>query len=290
MTHLDDGADLRAVMERSVRDLDAPDHCGPVAVVTGRRLRRRRRAMGALSGVAACAAVTAVFAIPALGDGGGAAPSGPAASDVGRPTRTPSDAVPTTENYDLAGWWDMPSAQMVDVLESALPEGVALTRADTTTEGPGGPSPAVGGLSGTLKAGTGPGAFQIILWPPDVDPKDVPDPVTTTDAAGNEHTTVFADGASLRSHIKCRPVHDECELIRDDEGQVVGRRSTDMDGGTTYHEMVLLGPDGGGLYFYVADSVGEKPGYEQPSAELPPLSPDQLRALAEDPAWTSYRP
>ncbi|MDQ4055545.1 MAG: hypothetical protein M3237_23030 [Actinomycetota bacterium] len=295
MTHLDDGADLRALMDRSVCDLDAPDHCGPAAVASGRRIRRRRRAMGAVSGVAACAVVTAVFAIPALGDGGGSTPGPPAASDPGAPTPSPPDPMTPSEGPNVvpstdgpAGWWDMPSTQMVDVLESTVPQGVTVTRADTTTEGPDGPSPAAGGLSGTLDASTGPGAFQIILWQPDLAP--IPDPVTTTDAAGIEHTTVFADAASLHGRIQCRAAYDSCAQIRDDSGEVVGRRSTDSHGGTTYHEVALLGPDGGGLYFYVADATGEKPGYEAPTAEAPPLTLAQLRTLAEDPAWTSYRP
>ena len=74
MTHLDDGADLRAVMERALCDLDAPDHWGPAALASGRRIRTRRRVTGAVSGVAACAVLTAVFAIPALGDGGATTP------------------------------------------------------------------------------------------------------------------------------------------------------------------------------------------------------------------------
>lgn len=297
MTDLDDGADLRAVMERSLRDLHAPDHCGPAAVVTGRRMRRRRRTMGAISGVAACAAVTAAFAIPALGDGGGAAPSGPAASDAGSPTPTPNDAQTPSEGPDRvpswdvdgpAGWWSMPSTEMVDVLRATLPEGVTVTRADTTTEGPDGTSPAVGGLFGTLAASTGPGAFQILLYQPDLGP--TPDPVTTTDAAGNEHATAVATSASLESRIKCRRVHDTCEVIRDAGGEPIGRLSTNVEQGTLLYEVSLLGPDGGGLNFTVMNSTGEKPGYEGPSAEVPPLSPGQLRTLAEERAWTSYQP
>jgi len=301
MTHLDDGADLRATMERSMRDLHAPDHCGPAAVGTGRRIRRRRRAMGAVSGVAACAAVTAVFAIPALGEGGGATPGAPAASDVTTPTPTPAptptdaqtpskgpDEVPDLGAEGPAGWWSMPSARMVDVLAATLPEGVTVTRADTTSEGPDGPSPAIGGLSGTLDAGAGPGAFQILLVQPGLDP--IPDPVTTTDAAGNEDTSALASAAALQSRIRCRPVHDTCEQIRNAAGEQIGRVSTNVERGTLLYEVSMLGPDGGALNFTVMNSTGEKPGYEEPSAEVPPLSPDQLRALAEDPVWTSYRP
>lgn len=60
--------------------------------------------------------------------------------------------------------------------------------------------------------------------------------------------------------------------------------------GTTYREAVVREPDGGRVYVYVADSSGEKPGYEAPSASAPPLDADQLRALAQDPVWTSWTP
>ena len=84
MTDLDDGADLRAVMDRSMSDLDAPDHCGPAAVASGRRIRTRRRMTVALTGVAAVAAVTALT-LPALGGAparrGDRGPSGAPAAD-----------------------------------------------------------------------------------------------------------------------------------------------------------------------------------------------------------------
>jgi hypothetical protein len=301
MTHLDDGADLRAVMDRSVRDLDAPERAGRAAVASGRRIRRRRRAVGAVSGVAACAAVTAVFAIPALGDGGGpTTPGAPAASDVAAPTpeaedpMTPSegpDQVPSTGSDHPAGWWDVPSTRMAEALESTLPAGVTLTRADTTTEGPDGPSPATGGLSGTLTAETGPGHFQLVLYPSDLDPADVPGPETTTDAAGNEHTSGYAQaGQTLQQRTRCRGYHDTCLPIHDASGAVIGRASGNVESGTLLYEVFLLGPDGGGLNFTVMNSTGEKPGYEAPTAEVPPLTLQQLRTLAEDPVWTSYRP
>ena len=299
MTHLDDGADLRAVMDRSLHDLAAPAHCGPAAVASGRRIRRRRRAMGAVSGVAACAAVTAVFAIPALGDGGGTAPSGPAASDVTTPTPsptpTPSDAetpskgpdqVPSPGADGPAGWWDVPSTQMVDALKSTLPEGVTVTRADTTTEGPDGPSPGVGGLSGILTAETGPGSFQLLLYAPEGSATAVE---RTTDAEGNLDTRLTPTPTSFASRLKCRDHHESCVPIRDG-GDLVGRASVSLEHGTTLYEVFLLRADGGALNFTVMDSSGEKPGYEDPSGEVPPLTLDQLRALAEDPVWTSYRP
>lgn len=304
MTHLDDGADLRAVIDRAMRDLRAPEHCGPAALVTGRRIRRRRRAASAGAGVAAAAAVTAAVAVPALGGSGGAAPESPAgpassATTARSATADPSPATPSpaagpTSGTDLeqpVGWWDRPSPEMLDVVRSLLPDQVTVTDAETTVETGEASEPRVtahGGLSGILQGGNGPGRFQVILYPPFG--SGVPDPVTTTDAAGVEHTMVSAEPSSHAGRIKCRAIYDRCEPITDASGDQVGRVSTDTDRGTTYHEVALLEPDGGALYFYVADSTGEKPGYEAPTAPTPPLTPEQLRTIAEDPAWTGFEP
>jgi hypothetical protein len=299
MTHLDDGADLRAVLDRSLRDLDAPDHVGPAAMASGRRSRTRRRAALTLTGVAAVAAVTALT-LPALGGSGGARSS---FADDPTPVPEPSVSDPTTVDD---GWWSTPSSQMLRQLERTLPEGVTIKTSDTTLEGvePGQDPEAVGGLWGTLSASTGPGAFQILLYAPElVEVSDggsgsatstpsmgVPSPGPTSDDAGDEHRTMTVSSASNTHRIKCRAYMDTCERIVDAAGQQIGRFTTDSESGTSYFELALLGPDGGALYFYVADSSGEKPGYESPSAEAPPLTPSQLRTLAEDPVWTSYVP
>ena len=179
---------------------------------------------------------------------------------------TPSpgpDEWPSSEADLPTGWWDMPSTRMAEELERALPADITVSRADTTNEGPVGPSPAFGSLSGTFAADTGPGAFQILLYAP---------------------------GTSHAARIKCRPYMKSCERILDADGEHIGRLSTDTERGTTYYDLSLLGPDGGAIYMYVGNSTGEKPGYEAPSADVPPLSRGQLRTLAEDPVWTSYRP
>lgn len=299
MTHLDDGADLRAVMERSMRDLEAPDRCGPAAMVTGRRLRTRRRVTVSLVGVAAVAAVAALT-LPSLGGSGGASPQ-----FAGDPTTAPTPSPKSREISGLPsqvpegsgvpiqmleGWWSAPGTRLAEQLEQVLPEGVTLESVDTTVEGlpAGSDAEMIGGLLGTLSASTGSGAFQIILYPPDLD--QVPDPVTTTDAAGNEHTTATASSPALQNRIKCRGYMLRCDAIQDGAGEQVGRLTTSVESGTTYYEAMMLGPDGGALYFYVGDSTGEKPGYEAPTAEAPPLTLEQLRILAEDPVWTRYEP
>jgi len=302
MTHLDDGADLRAVMDRSLRDLDAPDHCGPTAIASGRRMRTRRRLAVGLTGAAVI--TVAVASLSTLGGSGSATPETPFASDPtptpARPTPTASDPmtpspgpnqVPSSWPELPAGWWDMPSTQMLDHLRQLLPAGVTVETAVTTLDSPGDEDrEANGGLSGTLSASTGPGHFQILLHSPGIDPSEIPDPVTTTDAAGNEHTSMMAQATQLADKIQCRGYHDTCQPIRDAGGEQIGRVSTNTERGTLLYEAFLLGPDGGGLNLTVMNSSGEKPGYEAPSAQVPPLTTAQLRALAEEPAWTSYEP
>ncbi len=289
MTHLDDGADLRAVMDRSLRDLDAPDHCGPAALATGRRIRTRRRVTMSLAGVATVAAVAALT-LPALGGSGGASPQ---FADDPTSSPTPSD-LPEQAGE---GWWDAPGTRLAEQLARSLPEGVTLETVDTTQEGVpvGSDDEMIGGLLGTLSASTGPGTFQIILYAPELVGESTPSlgtpstaPAASDDAVGDETTIVSS--TSNASRIKCRPYMDKCETIEDGSGEQVGRLTINVESGTTYYEAVLLGPDGGALFFYVADSTGEKPGYEAPTAEVPPLTLEQLRTLAEDPVWISYQP
>lgn len=285
MTHLDAGADLRAVMERSLRDLDAPQHCGPAAVASGRRMRTRRRVAVGLGGVAAIAAVAAL-ALPTLGGSDDAADGGFAAE----PTQTPttSSDLPTIPPGSPTGWWDRPSREMAEVLESRLPDAVSVVEVVTTTDGEDPPVESRGDLMGVLEGPTGKGTFQVILYPPA--PTDVPDPTTSTDAAGNSHSTAHATTASHASRIRCRAVRTNCEEIVDGSGDQIGRISTMTERGTLLYEVALLGPDGGALNFTVMNSTGEKPGYEPPTADAPPLTIEQLSALAQDPAWTSYAP
>ena len=301
MTDLDPGADLRERIDLAMSDLSAPAGLTETALTDGRRLRRRRRTLTAASGLAVTAVVAAIV-IPNLGGGSprtepdlATQPPAPSekspspSADGQTPSLAPEDGSPFPELP--AGWWDMPSTEMVAVLEALLPEGVSVVEAETRREtgDPDDPwEPADGGLHGILEGPDGPGTFQIILYGPD--PTELPDPVTTTDAAGNEHTKAYGGSPTNRSRIKCRRYHDTCDPITDASGDQVGLVASNVERGTSYFDVALLGPDGGALYFFVADSTGEKPGYEAPTADTPPLTPDQLRSLAEDPAWTSYTP
>ena len=97
-------------------------------------------------------------------------------------------------------------------------------------------------------------------------------------------------GIPYARNIGCRDTSLACEVLRNAAGDEIGDVSTETDGGTTYHNADLLGPDGGALNLYVSDSTGDKPGREDPSAEASVLTFEQVRALIQDPVWTSYQP
>jgi hypothetical protein len=285
MTHLDDGADLRAVMERSVHDLAAPDHCGPAALATGRRLRTRRRVAASLTGLAA--AVVAAVTLPAIAGSGDANSDSSLASD---PTPTPA---PSPSAIAATEWWTMPSTRMVEELERILPAGVDLDSAVTTVETEKGTEEGFGVASGVLTGPTGPGSFQLLLRQPDLPIAagvgGEPTPMDGEEAPTASATATATSQPSM-NEIKCRAYHDTCQPIRDADGVLVGRVSSTTEQGTLLYEAVLLGPDAGVIHFTVMNSSGEKPGYEAPSSEVPPLTMAQLRALAEDPVWTAFRP
>ena len=273
--------DLRERLDRDLADLQPPTGLEPVVLARGRRIRARRRAGRAAGALVATAAAGAVV-VSLLGGSGGNVTDPGFADDVPPAPSPGTGARP-------AGWWDMPARRMVTVLEEALPEGVTVTDSDLFMETETGLRPATGSLMGVLTADTGPGTFQILMYAPDPT-EPLPDPVTTTGADGSTDTTPEVAGPTVAQRIKCRGYMTTCEPILDGSGAVIGRASTDTDQGTTYHEVAIAGPDGGAMYFYVADSTGEKPGYEAPSASEPPLTVDELVALAQDTDWTSYVP
>ena len=86
-------------------------------------------------------------------------------------------------------------------------------------------------------------------------------------------------------------LHDSCEPILDAEGDPIGQVSSNTERGTLLYEVTLLGPEGGAPQLH-GDELhrGEAGLRGTPRAEVPPLTLEQLRALAEDPVWTSYEP
>jgi hypothetical protein len=269
-----DDVELRALLDRCMSEVRAPDRLHGSALAHGRRLRTRRRAGQATGGLLAAASCTALV-VTLTGGSHGTTDRGYAGDPTPTVAPAPSTEQVTPDTQRPPGWWDMPSRRMLTVLRAALPDGVTVTESVRHVEGTTERTMALGGLSGVLTGPTGPGAFQVILYAPD-----------PHEAASPENIVV----PLLTERIRCQSYMTVCEPLVDDSGAVVGRVTTDEESGTTYHEVMLLGPDGGGMYFYVGDSSGEKPGYEAPSAEAPPLSTDQLVALAQDPAWSDYVP
>ena len=261
--------DLRERFDRDLADLRPPGGLEAAVVARGRRLRARRRAGRAAVGLVTAAAGTALV-ISLLGGPGGTSNEPGFATDP-----PPAPSTDGSTEGRPPGWWDTPARRMLATLKAALPEGVSVVEADLTSDGENGPIKAVGSLTGVLDADTGPGRFQILLYPPQ------PVPAVATDHGGE---TPFSE------RVPCRRYMTTCEPLLDGDGAPVGRISTDSDQGTTYHEVFLIGPDGGAFYAYVADSSGEKPGYEDPSASEPPITAAELVALAQDAGWTAYEP
>jgi hypothetical protein len=291
MTDLDPGADLRGRLDHATTGLSAPAGLTESVLTDGRRLRRRRRILGVATGTAAAAVAAALVAV-SLGGGTTTANPGfatePSAPHQGSTAGAPISGEPSTWNGEGSpfpearpGWWDAPGHLLATQLQVGLPDGVSVTRSEEQT----------GGLLAELDSPTGPGGFQLILYPPE--PDEVPDPVTTTDAAGNEHTSAYADSRSHRSRTRCDLVGPPgtCAVIHDADGARIGRVNSFPQDRVTFYEATLLGPDGGLVYLSVWNATDEKPGPDTPaSAEVPPLTLDQLRDLVQDPVWTSYRP
>ncbi|NYJ00445.1 hypothetical protein HNR19_001143 [Nocardioides thalensis] len=276
-TQLDDGADVRATLHRALHDTTAPDVTS-TAMAAGRRIRNRRRGAVAAGGISAIAAVGALT-FPALGGGGSTAPDPVPLG--GSPSQSPSHPFPPVDE----GWWSMPAPRMLAELEARLPSGVTNADPGTDAEERRGQP---GNLWLHLDAPTGTGAFNLLLQPPIA---ELPTGTRTwTDENGEEHTSVAADPVPYERRIGCKPEYLRCELIRDEDGTVIGDVSTEVDEGTTYHNADLVLPDGGAINVYVADSTGDKPGYAPPTADAPPLTFEQVLELVQDPVWVSYQP
>ncbi len=294
MTDLDNGADLRERFDRAMNDVSAPEHLTAGVLNDGRRLRRRRRLLTGAGGVATAAAVAA-FVVAGLGSGSPSTvpgfatqPQAPKSSE--KPITGLPSLAPEGPNGLLpeppAGWWDAPADRLLQQLKAALPDGVEVTEHD----------PGNGSLGATLDAPAGPGGFQMILYPPDLDEDLIPEgPVTYTDSEGTEHTMIVANGVANARRIKCGQqanYTDACEEILNGDGVAIGRLTSFLQDDTiTFYEATFLGPDGGMVYLTVWNATDEKPGLDTPaSATVPPLTLEQLRELVQDPVWTSYQP
>ena len=165
-----------------------------------------------------------------------------------------------------------------------------ITHAELAAEdrAPGEAAVATGWLSATLESVAGPGTIEIILYMPDLEESPNPE-----EAEGG--LAMLPEGPGHQSRIRCghqARYADTCEEIRNSAGVAIGRLTSVLQDGTiTFYEASLLGPDGGLIYMSAWNATDAKPGPGTPaSADVPPLSVEQLRELIQDPAWTSYQP
>lgn len=259
-----DEAYVREVIDSAMAHTRPPHDLSGTALARGRRLRARRRL-----GVAA-AAVAAGVAVGAAGTwlGGGAGSATRVDDLVATQPPAPEPSLPTAP----AGWWDMPATEMVDAVRAIAPDGVTLTdpgplEADSPEGGP-----AHGSIVSHLAAATGPGSLNVILSP------------GPTPGLGRVGTDV---DVSCDEQLSGRV---ECTELRDDQGSLVGRRLVNRWGGTVTRE-VTLRRDGGTVYAASANTLDDKWGADSPlSAEVPPLTLDDLEDLVRNDVWVSYHP
>lgn len=301
MTDLDNGADLRERFDHAMHDVSVPDHLTEGVLTVGRRLRRRRRIVAGGAGMVTAAAVTTVV-VATLGSGAPSAdtdfatqPPAPKSSErlTGLPSLAPdgpNDPFPD----DPPGWWDMPAGIMATELSALLPDGMRLTDAETTNtdRAPGEKLAEMEGyLTAILRpAEGGPGKVNMVFYPPSA---GEPVPPPQTDEDGN--MTAYAQGPTPTEMTTCDPDWianpDDCTEITDADGNPIGRVLDSTGGGVRSLSIDLLTDDGGVVMVNVANTLADKwPTGATPSATEVPLALPALRAIAENPVWTSFEP
>ena len=303
MTEHDNGADLRERFDYAMNDLSAPEHLTVGVLNDGRRLRRRRRILVGAGGVATAAAVTAIV-VATLGGGSTSAetdfatqPSAPKASangngdQSGLPSPGPDD-VEWTYPDRPDGWWNMPATTMAAELAELLPEGMELTDAETTNtdRAPGEAKRELEGyLTAVLRpAEGGPGKVNMIFSPPNSG-----EPVPPVETLPDGNMRMFGQDATPAEMTSCDPDWianpEDCTEILDDDGNPIGRVLDSTGNGVRSLSVDLLTADGAVIMINVANTLADKwPTGATPSADEVPLDLAELRAIAENPVWTSY--
>jgi hypothetical protein len=199
----------------------------------------------------------------------------------------------------------MPADVVHDRLLPLLPADVSVDDVVLAPDdrAPGDPDVSTGWLRATLTdSGTRTGDFEIFLWPPDATLAALtPDDATAAPTAAGEASsadpgsvTVLADALSLRDRITCPadPGPDKaCVEIEDTDGTHVGRLLTWTPGDLVVREVAVARADGGVVYVATANSTDDKWGWgSSTSAPAPPLTPADLRVIAESDTWTDWEP
>lgn len=304
---LEDAA--RDRFERAMSDTTAPaDTLRTNAMAQGRGLRRRRRSLVAVGAVAAIAVTGFGVQYAAGGTQAeeandftqGGKPStatraeGTPSPSAGTPSLGPLEVPSGNPSSEPDGWWSMPASTMVTELRKLLPEGMQLTDPITMNEDRA-PEEELheleGYLTATLRpASGGPGKVNMVFYRPD---DGVPAPPPSTDAEGN--VDMFLDEPTQQHRLSCGPDAvtrpEDCEQLKAADGTVIGRVLDSTKGGVRSLSIDLATDDGGVVMVNVANTLDSKwPDGATPSAEKVPLTLAQLRSIADNPVWTSYRP
>ena len=272
---------LREVLEGSMAGVPVPaSRISTAAVEQGRRLRRRRRA-ATVVGAAALAAVLGVGIPQAIGNDGAdrSRESGYADSTTDQPADQPKS------------WWNMPAGEMADHLVEMLPAGTRVVAMRTRSEEPGDDHREWEGFLVAhidTPASSGPGGINLHVGSPDT---ALPGAGTTTPVTVGAGAPV---AAANRPDLRCTGYGDEltsCEVIRDEHGRRIGRLSRIDHGEVVLLSATLRMTDGGTVSIDASNSTDDKWGLgSSTTADEPPLTLEQLREIAADPVWTSYRP
>ena len=137
-------------------------------------------------------------------------------------------------------------------------------------------------------ASSGPGGINLHVGTP-----NTPEPGTSPAGPVSVGADAPVAGAS-RQDLRCTSYGEglrSCQLLRDAEGRRIGRLSRLDLGDVVLLTATMRMTDGGTVTIDASNSTDDKWGSESATtADEPPLTLAQLRDIAADPVWTSYRP
>ena len=274
---------LREVIEASMAGVSVPTaRLSSGAVRQGRLLRRRRRA-AALVGAAALAVVAGVGIPQAVGSDAGDRAVTDGYADAPVPTARPGD--------QPKGWWSMPASRMADHLLEMLPRGTRIVAMRTRSEEPGDDHREWEGFLVAhidTPASSGPGGINLHVGTPEAPAPGAPTTAPVTVGAGAPVT------GSSRPELRCTGYGEEltsCEVLRDAQGRRIGRLARVDLGQVVLLSATMRMTDGGTVSIDASNSTDDKWGLgSHTTSDEPPLTLAQLREIAADPVWTSYRP
>ncbi|MFJ1705889.1 hypothetical protein [Kitasatospora sp. NPDC088346] len=223
-----------------------------MAAGAAQRGRRRRRRHAVIASAAAVAALGCLGAFTLQ--------LRPASEDAGRtPATAPAAASPSPSASAQA---PADAGRLLELFASKLPADLRLSRPVKHDPGPAG-SPAAGLMTAgyTATDGRGTGGVEISI------------------SRGVPHGRTAGDGG-------CGPDTADCTTAAQPDGSYLTvHRPERALGGEQVWRAVLRRPDGTVVSVSAGNVPGPGSGRSEPYPNAPLLSPDQLSALALDPAW-----